>query len=439
MGLYATLLVGLFGITFPAFLAPLENTARAVVCLPLRAYGWILGSGTVHAAGGAPRWNDALLAAEATRALESARGPVGYHPRICRVRDREEGPSGRVDVLELAATCGALRGAASPVTLGPALVGFLELGEDDRAPARVRLLHFQPRRRGVPLRVGAPTLPVRVAAQVECRELDARGVLRFLVEPARRVDPGALRCTALDDAYLAARLRHSGDLATTDIQPGDATVPSGLQLGRLLVFGYPRLGIPVGLFVEPLHDPRAISSVVVWGRQRAGVEGPRAAPLAGRFEPVQLVRYPAPRPVGERWMIRCGRSLPLADGAALVGGGHLLGVLRTPWTGQSLVTPFAASSRMWALLLLGPRGRVAELVGRVVEARGGEVRIELSGRPAEFAGTLFTGANGPACPAGLALGPATPDASHLRMQLSPEPCTDPQVFVPDAIGTGDGR
>ena len=60
----------------------------------------------------------------------------------------------------------------------------------------------------------------------------------------------------------------------------------------------------------------------------------------GTFLPVRYTSYPAPRPVRVRWMVTAEAGTVLPDGAALVDRGQLLGVLRRPWSGQSLVLPF---------------------------------------------------------------------------------------------------
>ena len=54
VGLYATLLIGLFGVTFPELLAPVEVGARTVVTLPLRAYSILLDGQPAIAAESAP-------------------------------------------------------------------------------------------------------------------------------------------------------------------------------------------------------------------------------------------------------------------------------------------------------------------------------------------------------------------------------------------------
>ena len=164
-------------------------------------------------------------------------------------------------------------------------------GEGD-ARARVRLLAYRTRRGSTQfdLRVGDPAGPKRVPAQAPCREIDAQGTLHFLVEPSRSIDPWPLRCTLLDDSYLASRLRRSGGLVTTSAQQGDQDLPGGLTIGRLMIWGYPQRGIPVGLFVDPAvdgFDPRG--DPVASGRRSAparAASGPGRRLPAGTADPV---------------------------------------------------------------------------------------------------------------------------------------------------------
>jgi hypothetical protein len=440
VGLYATLLVGLFGVTFPELLAPVESVARTAVTLPLRAYS-ILFDARPALAAAAPDPQLAPLAGQSASTMRGARGPRGFTPKVLRVVDRRVGPLGVVDELILARTRGELRGCALLVTAGPGLVGFLDLDPDeptrrdteaeasaadafDRQPARVRLLHYRPRRRTSkrPMRAREPFAVGRVAAQVTCREVDAQGMLHFLVVPARAVDSWPLRCTMLDDSYLGSRLRHSGDLVTTRATPPDSgnELPAGLHIGRLMIWGYPQLNIPVGLFVEPILDPRGISSVVVWQAADGG-SVPDVSTRDDHWLPVRLARFPAPRPARERWLVTSDAGTTLPDGAALVDRGRLLGTLAKPWSGQSLVTPFSSSTKTWALLLRSGDGRVHEIVGRVV-GRGADGRLRVKVIAPESAwqlgGELSTGVNGPHCPAGLAIGRAEPGDGRVQRTSS---------------------
>ena len=435
VGLYGTLLAALFGVTFPAALAPVEAAARTIVCLPLRAYS-MSGVANPVVAAATPTPASDVFADLGKSVLAGGRGPAGYLPQVCRVRDKRAGPSGIVDELELDVTVSELQSAAALVTVGRALVGHLVLSGGADARARVQLLAYRPRRgsAGFDLRVGDPAAPRRVAAQVPCREIDAQGTLHFLVEPSRSIDPWPLRCSLLDDSYLASRLRRSGGLVTTSDQSGDSDLPKGLAIGRLMIWGYPRRGIPVGLFVDPAVDGRAIHSVTVWRRAGAGRRPALRPEQVGSFLPVRLTRYPAPRPSRVRWMVTSTAGATLPDGAALVDRGRFLGCLRAPWSGQSLVTPFSVSTRTWALVVRSAGGAVFDAVGRIVGTEAdGRLRIELESPASVEAGALFTGNNGLHCPAGLYIGAVTPGLGpEMRVAVAEGPALRPEVFLLDA-------
>jgi hypothetical protein len=360
-------------------------------------------------------------------------GPAGFQPQVLRVRESRKGPSGVVDELVLDARVAELRQAASIVTVGNCLVGYLSLRGDDQDRARVRLLSYHDRRdsKNFALRVGQPIPPPRVAAQAPCREIDAQGTLHFLVEPSRSVDPWPLRCTLLDDPYLASRLRRSGGTVTTSLQSDDPGVPAGLLIGNLMIWGYPSRGIPVGLFVKPSVDPQGISAVTIW-RPAGDLAQPRLEPAhVGRFLPVRFSRYPAPRPVGVRWLVTSMAGATLPDGAALIDSGRFLGRLHAPWAGQSLVTPFAASTRSWTLLVKNAAGVVTQVVGRIVGKQAdGRLRIDLDSPAAIEAGDLFTGTNGRHCPAGFYIGKANPGLGpEMLVAVVEQPVLHPEVFL----------
>ncbi len=445
VGLYATLLVGVFGVTFPELIAPVESLARTAVTLPLRAYS-ILFDGRPALAASEPKASLQGVVGLSQSTLRGGSGPVGYSPRVCLVVDRRVGPLGVVDELILARSRDELMGCAPLVTVGHGLVGFLDIPAHGRPGdrgaqfgkelARVRLLHYRGRRRATkrPLRARDPFPVARVAAQVTCREVDAQGVLNFLVVPARAVDSWPLRCTLLDNPYLGSRLRHSGDMVTTS-ETDDRSIPAGLQVGRLMIWGYPQLNIPVGLFVEPIRDPRGISSVVVWEAADGG-SVPASTDAKERLIPVSFSRFPAPRPVRERWLVTSNAGSTLPNGAALLDraldGGRLLGLLARPWSGQSLVTSFSASTRIWAFLLRSLDGHVHELVGRVVgHAPDGRLRVKILAPDNgwRLRGELLTGVNGPHCPAGLAIGRAEPGEAGVADVTTPG---TPRVFSPPA-------
>lgn len=443
VGLYGTLLVGLIGLTFPAMFAPVEQVARTIVTLPLRAYSILLDSNPVLAASRDPSL-PAEIPGRSESVLRDARGPMGYSARVCRVLERRVGPLGLVDELTLDCTQAELQGCAPLVTAGKDLLGFLVVDETARDSdfAKVRLLHYRRRPRAErTLVVKQRYRPARVAAKTECNEPGAAGELRFLVEPARSADEWPLRCTLLDDSYLGAKVRRGGGLVYTCGGEG-GLLPAGLVLGRLMIWGYPELNIPVGLFVEPNRDPRGISTVVLW-EAADGTGIPQRLGGEGELVPVRFTRFPAPRPALQRWMVTSHAGLKLPDGAAFLDRGRLLGTLQQPWSGQSLVTPFAASTRVWALLLRGPQGEVQEVVGRVVGRReDGRLRLEVLAprQSASLRGDLFTGSNGTHCPSGLHIGVVTPaetgdgsapadESSELWLAQNLGDVEVPQVYV----------
>lgn len=432
VGLYGTLLAALFGVTFPAALAPFEAAARTVVCLPLRAYS-ISGTASPVLAGTTDPASPEVLTDLGRAVMKGGRGPEGYLPQVFRVRETGAGPAGMVDELVLDATVAELRGTASVVTVGDTLVGYLSLRGSDDARARVRLLSFHARRdsKDFDLQVGERAPPRRVAAQAPCREIDAQGTLHFLVEPSRSIDPWPLRCTLLDDSYLASRLRTSGGLVTTSAQSDDPDLPEGLTIGRLMIWGYPRRGIPVGLFVQPSVDPRGISAVTLWRPSGKRSETRLGPGQVGSFVPVRLSRYPAPRPTRSRWLVTATADANLPDGAALVDRGRFLGCLHAPWTGQSLVTPFVGSTRTWALLVRTTADEVVPVVGRIVGTESdGQLRVELDAPGSVEAGELFTGGNGPHCPAGFYIGTVTPGLGpEIRVRVPEQPVLHPEVFL----------
>ena len=185
------------------------------------------------------------------------------------------------------------------------------------------------------------------------------------------------------------------------------------------------------LFVRPRHDRRGISAVVLWP-EGTGPPGKSVGEATGRLVAVQLTKFPAPRPARERWLVTCVSGTTLPDGAALVDGQQFLGRLRRPWSGQSLVTPLAASGRAWAFSLLTGEARVLDLVARMAGRQAdGQLRLEiLAPRDlppgARLAGELFTGANGPHCPAGFRVGTLSP--------INGPPVNGPPINGPPSSG-----
>ena len=160
-------------------------------------------------------------------------------------------------------------------------------------------------------------------------------------------------------------------------------------------------------------------------------------------QPVRWMQLPAP--TGPRWLVTAGSGVRLRPGAALAQDGVLLGTLQEPWSGQSLVLPFASDARPWSVLLLPKPASgggeelavgeltVLELCVRVVQ-RSGQVLtlavtkgdIPAAGLPA---GYLFTGANGPHCPLGLFLGAVLPVGERLLLRPQVQQISRPVVYV----------
>ncbi|MBL8730734.1 MAG: hypothetical protein JNM25_20110, partial [Planctomycetes bacterium] len=148
-----------------------------------------------------------------------------------------------------------------------------------------------------------------------------------------------------------------------------------------------------------------------------------------------LRRQPAivrdlPGAVHGRHLLSAGSAVP--DGAAVVQDGLFLGTARALSFGLGLVTSFPASRHRWSLLLLpaDPAARPRELDGVIVQTDGTDCWLrwqhDAVGGDGERlpAGHLFTGSNGPNCPAGLWIGSAEPhpyDRSLLIVHTSSLP------------------
>ncbi len=464
MGFYGLLLFALFGVTFPEFLARPESFLRTVACLPLRAYSILLEGevqGTVHAAAGEASLAPGQQQLQALRQrLQQAAPAAGswhgdYIAESCAVRHRHQDELAmgrasnpkRYDQLELQTPLADAATYADFVTHGPWLLGFLQADPaESTAQPMVHLLHYQQKLDSkAPLRGQGRPVPRRIlaAAAVENGEKET---LRFLLEPARRVDEWPLRCIQMDDPYLASLVLRSGAMVRTVAHPNDpqGQLPGGLPVGKLMVWGYPDLGIPVGLFVDTPVDPRAVSSVTLWRRREvqvstAGIPA-LLQPLAkGRLLSAYLMHLPAPGAGGQCWLATVRQAVALPEGAALVAQGRFLGLLQEPWTGQALVTPFANSTRVWSLLLLpdDPTAPVQEIAARLHGPRDGEVlQLRILGGGPALAGQLFVGAIGPHCPAGFYLGRVRPEEEDsLALDYAPlaqdsgETQAAPQVFI----------
>jgi hypothetical protein len=430
LGLYGALLLALCWLLLPALFAPAERLLLGVACLPQR---WLaaLGGGVAVAAGDEAAAQCAARCAAQCASLRArlrarcwehdvepgrALAPAALEPLLCRVLTATgTGGGGLPSELQLDRSYRELAGCADFVTKGDQLLGFLArpgvgVAQRDRPddPARVLLLDHK-ESRAVPATVLLPD----------------GGELRCVVEAAAAVDPAPLRTALHDDPYRAARLQRDGIAVRTLAleQNWVGTVPQGFGLGKTKVWGYRRADgetLTIGVYVEPAHDPRALSSVVVWQsvpEAQAIERGPEM--VAARLQPLAGER-------GGRWLLDGTAAVP--DGAAVVQDGLCLGRARGVAFGQGLVTSLAASRQPWALLLLPDDESLAplELFGEVVAADGAVAwfRPRRGAVPAA-AGVLFTGANGALCPAGLLLGRAEAAGALLRI-ATPLP-SGPQI------------
>jgi hypothetical protein len=416
LGLYGALLLALCWLLLPALFAPVERLLLGVACLPQR---WLAALGGRIAAAGddaaAQRASRCVALRARLRArcwehdVEPGRAlvPMALEPLLCRVLTAGgTGGGGLPSELRLDRSYRELAGCADLVTKGDQLLGFLArpgvgiaLRDRPDDPARVLLLDH-PESRAVPAAVALPD----------------GGELRCVVEAAAAVDPAPLRTALHDDPYRAARLQRDGIPVRTIAleQNWVGTVPQGFGLGRTKVWGYRRTDgetLTIGVYVEPAHDPRALSSVVVWQSvpEAQAIElGPDMA--TARLQPLAGGR-------GGRWLLDGTAAVP--DGAAVVQDGLCLGRARGVAFGQGLVTSLAASRQPWALLLLPDDETLAplELFGEVVAADGAVAwfRPRRGAVPAAAGGVLFTGANGVLCPAGLLLGRADAAGELLRI------------------------
>ena len=465
---YGILLASVFGLFFHRVLETPESWLRTVVSLPLRAYSILCSPTPVYAATArspgarTEMLRQALLRRLRRTALAGARPPSGplagagatYVPRVHAVVDRHRDQTGVVDQLSLGVPFKDLVGCHPMVTAGDRLLGFLAPDAAAGAPgatsvAVVRLLHHRPRAkryRGLPGEAILPRampVPRRVPARIGLGE---HGQLRCLVEPARPMADWLLRCAQIEDPYLASRLRRSGQPVTTDRASGDpqGVLPAGLRIGTLKIWGYPARDIPVGLYVQPAQDPQAIATVVLWHRAETGLVVLNLAGITApiRGQPVRWMQIPAP--TGPRWLVTAPSTILLHPGAALVQDGVLLGTLQDPWSGQSLVLPFASDVRSWSVLLL-PKGAagaakapaespVLELTVRIVRRRHQVLTLAV-GNHADLppggleGGYLFTGANGPHCPLGLFLGAVLVDGDRLLLRRPAQAILRPEVYL----------
>lgn len=416
VGLYGMLLFALCWLTLPPVFAPLERWLVGATCLLPRTVARWSGDPAVAAATDVRKRREEIGEELAARTrlydVAGARSLVSgeFEPVLCAVTEvlsdvaRRGGASQPAEV-RLDRSYAELAGCAEIVTKGDALLGFLQrpgvgVAADDEPgdPARVMLLHHRLAR---PV-CGSLTLP------------DGEQ-LRLVVRPAAAVDPAPLCADLWDDPYRAARLDRSGGIVRTATFAGDApAVPAGMLLGRTRIWGYERLGgaeaLTIGVFIVPPVEPRALAHVVLWRHAAAGTVAADARELAAaKF--VAATVHDLPGAVNGRHLLAAAQAVP--DGAAVVQDGALLGTARGLSFGMALVTSFAASRHRWSLVLMPDGdGRPLELGGEVVHAERNVALLRWQGDP--FTGEserlpeghLFTGSNGPHCPAGLWIGTA---------------------------------
>ncbi len=426
------LLFALCWLTLPGVFAPVERLLVGAACVVPRAWSALFGEPAQAAAPDVQRQlaslGEALAARVRAHDVRSTASPwpgggEAVHCAVVAVGDHKGG-GGEPCELRLDRSYAELEGCSSVVTKGDAVIGTLQrpgsgAAVDDQPgdPARVVLLNH------------AVARPLHAAVATP-----DGGELRFVVRAAATVDPAPLAVDLWDDPYRAARLDRAGLPVTTRVVAGGAgEVPPGLLIGTTRIWGYARDrdgdALTLGVFVEPAFEARALSHVVVWrDPSAASVHGGTDRP-APRRRPG--VTYSLPGAGHGRHLLIAGGPVPA--GAAVVLDGYLLGTARGVAFGSALVTSFAASRQRWSLILLPDAVAVPprELDANVVHAEGDLVwvRRRAQGDAAERleAGHLFTGSNGPHCPAGLWVGRATPHpyepgVLQVTVPVEPGPC-----------------
>ncbi len=411
IGLHASILAAALCLFIPTVSNLCEAWGGALMSLPLRALG-VLSPVSAVAAAPSPMLAEASARVDALGARqlrvhaeipEALRSIPGLQPVLCRVIDRQPATVEWPRILSLDRSWAEVEGCASYVTSGGNLLGFLarpEPGEGPDSPAKVALLNDW--------RSGQ--LPRRVAAQVE---LSPKDKLRFLVEPASEIDQWPLRCTLLDDPYLAARVQRN-DLQVFTIAVDDplGKVPAGLHVGRMRPWGYRRSEggfTPIDLFVQPAIHTQFVSMVNLWRVGAARPLPPKAPLSGGRVWPVRLMRLPVVTPGVERWYVSFRWGAPMFQtGAALLFGERLIGRVASAGPGHAFVRPFGQPGEVWALTMLPELETAAPVDLWVVceERRPEGTRLRLlEGELGGLRGELFTGTMSPDCPAGLWIGP----------------------------------
>lgn len=425
IGLYGMLLLALCWLTLPRLFAPLERFLLGAASLPTRFVTSWAGAPVLAASREVvrARLDEAERLHERLRYHDAIGGrevmPVDREPQFCFVRSvgRRNGGGGVPGELLLDHTYAELAGCDEWVTKGSALLGRLaQPGVGPAAAdtpddfARVVLLNHP---KALPIYGGL--------------SLADGDSLRFVVGPAARVDPAPLRVELWDNPYRAARLERGGqDVFTIDFAGGGAAIPAGLWLGQTRVWGYEavRTGevLSIGVFLMPPYEPAALSHVVLW-RRVAGAQGEPIAEHEPRRHAATI--WDLPGATNGRHLLACDQAVP--DGAAVVCDGQFVGSARGIAFGLGLVTSFVSSRQRWSLILLpaDPQARPRELSGAVVAADGNQAWLQWRGdalaaadQPLQ-AGQLFTGCNGPHCPAGLLIGSVVPHPfQHDLLQVT---------------------
>jgi hypothetical protein len=412
VGLYGALLLALCALTIPAPFAPVERALLGGAALVGRFVAGLVG--TPVAANTTP----AAAAAQRVAALHArldrhgaAGAPAGlvarFDPAPCTVVvvGGRGGGGGEPCELRLDRTYAELADCLPIVTQGDRYLGHVPQpggpgAQDDALGDFARVL------------LANHPLARSVHADVE---VDAAARLRVVVGPASAADPAPLRVDLWDDPYQAARLdRAFLPVRTRDVPGSASAAPGGFRVGTTRIWGYPRTerseSLTLGVYVTPDALPQALSHVVVWRQRGAEASGPerRRAPTTRPG-----VAHALPGAAHGRCLLVADENL--ADGAAVLQDGRLLGVAKGLAGGAALLTGFGASRQPWNLILLpdDPAAAPVELHGAVVHSTGERVWVRCRARATTQAtigpGQLFTGSNGPACPPGLWIGAAAAD------------------------------